>query len=397
MLNVPTLIIDKNDNVGDNWRKRYHQLVLHDPVWYDHMPYLKFPETWPIYTPKDKLADWFATYAKALELNVWMKTTVESASFDGATKTWTVKINRTRPDGTVEPRTLHPKHIIQATGHSGKEHFPDIKGRDSFKGDLLAHSSRFPGAKPNGAGKKAVVIGACNSSHDICQDYYENGYDVTMVQRSSTFVITSEAGSAVLLGSLYSEDGPALEDSDMLSWGSPSEVMKAVHRDVMVAQAAYDGEVLAGLERAGFKTDRGPEGAGLFFKYLQRGGGYYIDVGASRLIIDGKVKVQHGKEISEILPHGLRLSDGTELEADEIIFATGYENMRTTAGNIFGGQVADKLKGVWGLDEEGELRSLWRKTGHPGFWFHAGNLAICRYFSRILALQIKAQLEGLDA
>ena len=70
MLGIPTLIIDKNQAVGDNWRKRYHQLVLHDPVWYDHMPYLPFPDFWPVFTPKDKLVDWFETYVKALELNV---------------------------------------------------------------------------------------------------------------------------------------------------------------------------------------------------------------------------------------------------------------------------------------------------------------------------------------
>lgn len=47
-LGVKTLIVDRNKRIGDNWRNRYHQLVLHDPVWYDHMPYLPFPENWPV-------------------------------------------------------------------------------------------------------------------------------------------------------------------------------------------------------------------------------------------------------------------------------------------------------------------------------------------------------------
>lgn len=123
--------------------------------------------------------------------------------------------------------------------------------------------------------------------------------------------------------------------------------------------------------------------------------GYYIDVGASQLIIDGKIKVKHGQEIAEVLPHGLKFADGTELEADEIIFATGYQNMRTQARAIFGDKVADRLRDIWGFDETGEFRALCRDSGHPGFWYHGGNLAICRYFSRVLALQIKAQLEGL--
>lgn len=125
------------------------------------------------------------------------------------------------------------------------------------------------------------------------------------------------------------------------------------------------------------------------------GGGYYIDVGACQLIIDGKIKVKQGKEIEEVLPHGLRFSDGVEIEADEVVLATGYQNMRTQTRLMFGDDVADKVNDVWGLNEEGEMRTIWQRSGHPGFWFHGGNLALCRYYSRFLALQIKAQEEGL--
>lgn len=395
MLNVPTLIVDFNDNVGDNWRKRYHQLVLHDPVWIDHLPYLPFPDWWPVFTPKDKLADFFESYAKLLELNVWMKTTVESGSWDESEKRWSVTVKRTLPDGSAETRTLRPKHIIQSTGHSGKANIPDIKGWDSFKGDIICHSAQFPGAKPNSQGKKAIVVGACNSSHDICQDYYEKGYEVTMVQRSSTCVVSSESICKISLAVQYEEGGPPTEDADLLSWGTPSEVLKAVHYEITKLHQEKDRATLEGLAKAGFKVDKGPDDCGLYIKYFQRGGGYYIDVGASQLIIDGKIKVKQGQEITEVLPNGLKFADGTELEADEIIFATGYQNMRTQARGIFGDEVADKLGDIWGLDESGEFRALWRNSGHPGFWFHGGNLAICRYYSRVLALQIKAQLERL--
>jgi cation diffusion facilitator CzcD-associated flavoprotein CzcO len=395
MLNVPTLIIDKNDTVGDNWRKRYHQLVLHDPVWYDHLPYMSFPDYWPVFTPKDKLADWFEGYAKALELNIWMRSSIESVSWDEVKKLWTVRVTCQFPSGGTETRTLHPKHIIQATGHSGKPNFPDIPGRDGFQGDLLAHSSNFPGASDKGKGKKAVVIGACNSSHDICQDYHEKGYDVTMVQRSTTCVVSSDSATKILLGGIYAEGGPPVEDGDLWVWGLPTETLKALHCDLTKKQIVNDAELLAGLKRVGFKLDLGPDDSGLFFKYFQRGGGYYFDVGASQLVIDGKIKVKQGQEVTEILPHGVKFADGTELEADEVVFATGYDNMRTQARVIFGDEVADRVGNIWGFDAEGEIRTLWRKSGHPGFWFHGGNLAICRYFSRVLALQIKAQLEGL--
>ncbi|KAJ4387398.1 hypothetical protein N0V93_007989 [Gnomoniopsis smithogilvyi] len=394
MLNVPTLIVDANDSVGDNWRKRYHQLVLHDPIWYDHLPYLPFPDWWPIFTPKDKLADFFESYAKLLELNVWTRTTIEGGSWNDATKQWTITLKRVLLDGKTETRTLHPRHVILSTGHSGKANLPSIPGAESFRGSLLSHSSFFPGAKPNSAGKKAIVIGACNSAHDICQDYFENGYDVTMVQRSSTCVVSSKS---ILDGNkgLFEEGGPPTEDADLMSWSLPIEVLKAVHVENTRKQQIADGETLTGLTKAGFKLDRGPDECGLSIKYFQRGGGYYIDVGASQLIIDGKIKVKQGQEVAEVLPGGLRFADGSELEADEIVFATGYQNMRTQAQGIFGDKVSERLKDVWGIGEDGEFRALWKQSGHPGFWYHGGNLAICRYYSKVLALQIKAQLEGL--
>lgn len=396
MLGVDSLIIDRNERVGDNWRQRYHQLVLHDPVWYDHMPYINFPAHWPIFTPKDKLAEFFECYAKLLELNVWTRTSIKSSSWDASKSQWTVELERTKPDGTTEIRTLHPRHIIQATGHSGEKNFPShIPGISDFKGDRLCHSSEFSGAKMNGKGKKAIIVGCCNSGHDISQDFYEKGYDVTMVQRSSTCVISSKAILDIGLAGLYDETSPPVEDADVAFWSIPSPVLKSIHRDVTKLQNKHDAELLAGLEKAGFKLDQGPDEAGLFMKYFQRGGGYYIDVGASQLIIDGKIKIKQGQEIVEILPHAIKFADGSELEADEIIFATGYKNMRTQARKIFGDELAEQIKDVWGFDEEGEIRTMWKKTGHPGFWFHGGNLALCRYWSRMLALQIKALEEGI--
>ncbi|KPM44550.1 hypothetical protein AK830_g2052 [Neonectria ditissima] len=395
MLGVETLCIDQNERVGDNWRKRYHQLVLHDPVWYDHMPYLNFPATWPIFTPKDKLADFFEAYATLLELNVWTRTELVYSKWDDEKQFWTVIVNRKAADGTSEIRTFYPRHLIQATGHSGKKNQPHVKGVENFKGERLCHSSEFPGARENSHGKKAIVVGSCNSAHDIAQDFLEKGYEITMVQRSTTHVVSSKAITEIALKGIYSEDGPPVDDADMLIHGLPTPVLKAIQIKVGERQADCDKEILEGLDKVGFKVDRGPDGAGLFFKYFQRGGGYYINIGASELIAEGKIKVKQGQEIAEVLANGLRFADGSELEADEIVFATGYQNMRTQTRIMFGDEVADRVGDVWGFNDEGEMRTIWQSSGHPGFWFHGGNLAMCRYYSRLLALQIKGLEEGL--
>ncbi|KAK5072723.1 hypothetical protein LTR64_004804 [Lithohypha guttulata] len=395
VLGVDTLIIDKLPRVGDNWRNRYKSLVLHDPVKFDNMPLIEFPPFWPTFTPKDKLAGWFELYAQALELNIWNSSKIKSSSWDKEKKQWTVVIDRTKPDGSKEERTFHPRHVIQATGHSGKMNFPDIKGMDTFKGRRLCHSSEFPGVDQNAKSKKAIVVGSCNSGHDLCQTFYENGYDITMVQRTSTCVVSSKAITNIALKGLYDDDGPPTEDADVWLFGTPSAVLKAIQVGVTELQGEHDKEVLSGLEKAGFKLDKGPDAAGLFLKYFQRGGGYYIDVGASQLIIDGKIKIKQGVEIEEVTEKGLKFADGSELEADEIIFATGYQNMRSEARTIFGDELADQVGDIWGFDDEGEMRTIWRPSGHPGFWFMGGNFALCRYYSRLLALQIKAMEEGL--
>jgi cation diffusion facilitator CzcD-associated flavoprotein CzcO len=179
--------------------------VLHDPARYDHLPYIPFPDFWPTFTPKDKLGDWFEFYASALELNVWTSSTITASSWNSESQNWSVTV--TGPRG---PRELHPRHIILATGHSGEPNMPTVPGMEEYQGHLLCHSSSFPGARPEGKGRKAVVVGCCNSGHDIAQDYFEKGYDVTIVQRSTTYVMSSENGLAVLMKGLYDEDGVCL-------------------------------------------------------------------------------------------------------------------------------------------------------------------------------------------
>lgn len=395
MLGVNALIIDRNERVGDNWRKRYHQLVLHDPVWYDHLPYLPFPPQWPVFTPKDKLGQFFESYATLLELNVWTSTELVSTVWDDAAGTWTVVVDRKTADGKTKKRTLRPRHIIQATGHSGEKNMPSMKGIENFKGHLLCHSSEFPGARTDAKGKKALVVGSCNSAHDIAQDFLERGYDITIVQRSSTNVVSSKGILEISNKGVYEEGGPHVDDGDLLCHGKPSAEFKADHIAITDLHTDMDRDTLEGLDKAGFKVDKGPDGCGLMIKYFQRGGGYYIDVGASKLIAEGKIKVKQGQEIAEVLPNGLRFADGSEAEADEIVFATGYQNMRTQTRAMFGDDVADRVSDVWGFNEEGEMRTIWQRSGHPGLWFHGGNLALCRYFSLPLALQIKGREEGL--
>lgn len=387
-LGVDTLVIEQNPRVGDNWRNRYESLVLHDPVWADHLPYMDFPDSWPVYTPKDKLGDWFESYVASMELNVWTETQLLRGSYDELEERWAVRI--TGPGGE---RDLRPSHVVLATGALGEPHKPDFLGADAFEGTLV-HSSEHAGAE-EWEGATAVVVGACNSGLDIAQDFHAHGADVTVVQRSSTYVMTSANGIPVIFGGLYYEGGPATEDADLIAASYPLPVMLEFAKAQTQAIAELDRELLDGLERAGFQTDFGDDGGGLMSRALRRGGGYYIDVGCAQLIADGEVKVHQGAGVERFTATGVLLSDGAELEADVIVLATGYANMRETARRLFGDAVADRCNPVWDLDAEGEMNTIWRPSGHPHFWFMGGSLQLARVYSRYLALQIKAELNGL--
>lgn len=401
-LNVPTIILEKNPKPGDSWRNRYKSLCLHDPVWYDHLPYIPFPDNWPIFSPKDKLGDWLEMYTKVMELNYWGSTECTSASYNEQTGEWTVEVNR---DG--EKLTLRPKQLVLATGMSGVPNMPDIPGMETFKGEQQ-HSSQHPGGEAY-KGKKVVVLGANNSSHDICGALWENDADVTMVQRSSTHIIKSDTLMELVLGGLYSEEavqsGITTNMADMTFASIPFRIMPDFHIPVYEQVAERDADFYERLKKAGFMLDFGEDGSGLFMKYLRRGSGYYIDVGASELVADGEIKLKSGVTIERVNPESVTLSDGTELPADLIVYATGYGSMNGWAAKIISQEVADKVGKCWGMGSgttkdpgpwEGELRNMWKPTQQPGLWFHGGNLHQSRHYSRYLALQLKARMEGIE-
>ncbi|MGN6305515.1 MAG: NAD(P)/FAD-dependent oxidoreductase [Mesorhizobium sp.] len=402
-LGVPTIIIEKNGRPGDSWRKRYKSLCLHDPVWYDHLPYIDFPKNWPVFAPKDKIGDWLEMYTKVMELNYWSSTTAKSAKYDEKAGEWTVVVER---DG--KEITLKPKQLVLATGMSGKANWPKYKGQDIFKGEQQ-HSSTHPGPEKY-RGKKVVVIGSNNSAHDICAALWEGGADVTMVQRSSTHIVRSNTLMDIGLGALYSEqavqNGMTTRKADLIFASLPYRIMHEFQIPLYEQMRERDKDFYDALEKVGFMHDWGDDGSGLFMKYLRRGSGYYIDVGACDLVIDGSIKLKTGKgaAVQELTETGVKFVDGTELPADLVVYATGYGSMNGWAADLISQEVADRVGKVWGLGSnttkdpgpwEGEQRNMWKPTRQPALWFHGGNLHQSRHYSQYLSLQLKARQEGI--
>ncbi len=252
------------------------------------------------------------------------------------------------------------------------------------------------------------MIGAASSGHDVCVDLWESGADVTMIQRSPTTVVKSDTMMEMAFD-IYSEDavdrGMTTEAADMLVASTPfallPESQKALWDEIRRRDAAFYDKLAA----TGFAVDFGEDETGLMMKAYRTGSGYYIDVGASDLIIDGEIGVRSGKQIKALSENGILFEDGEELPADAIVMCTGYHSMHETVAQIVSREVADSLGPCWGLGSgvkndpgpwQGELRNMWKPTAQDALWFHGGNLALSRFYSKIVALQIKARMEGID-
>jgi Pyridine nucleotide-disulphide oxidoreductase len=388
-LGVDALIVEANERVGDNWRRRYHSLTLHNEVWTNSLPYMPFPDTWPVFVPKDKLAGWLEAYAEAMELNVWTSTRMTAASYDEGEARWTVTVRL--GDGTV--RTVQPPHLVMAIGGAaGAPFMPQIPGADAFQGEIV-HSSTFT-TGISYKGKHAVVIGTGTSAHDVAQDLYENGAArVTMVQRGPTAVV-SLVPSGTMVYAIYSE-GPA-EDIDLAVAATPYPVLRETYQWLTKRTCEVDKDLLDGLRRVGFQLDFGEDNTGFHMMHLRKGGGYYINVGCSDLIAAGKIDLLQSERMKQFVATGVETVDGSVIPADIVVMGTGYANLQIGIGDYLGPEVAEKVGPVWGFDENYIMRNMWQPTGQPGLWIMGGTLSDARLYSRFLALHLIAELRGID-
>ena len=387
-IGVDTLIVEANERVGDNWRNRYESLALHNETWSNHLPYLPFPENWPTFLPKDKLAGWLEAYAEFTELNVWTSTRLVGADYDPGRKEWRARL--CAADGTE--RTITTAHLVMATGSvAGAPIVPKVPGLTDFAGEVM-HSSEFTSGRGY-AGRRAIVIGTGNSGHDVAQDLHGNGAaEVTIVQRGSTCVV-SLVPSGTMVYALYKE-GPA-DDIDLITAAIPYPVMLNSYQWLTRKTCELDSELLDGLRAVGFEVDMGDDDTGFHMKYLRTGGGYYINVGCSDLIARGEISLLHARDLDTFVADGARKTDGTVVPADLVVLATGFETQVATIRRLLGGEIADKIGGIWGFDDQGFMRNMWKRTAQEHLWIMGGGLAECRLYSRFLALQIKADLAGL--
>jgi putative flavoprotein involved in K+ transport len=389
-LNVSTLVVERTERVGDVWRNRYHSLQLHNEICMNYFAYLPFPDTWPVYIPKDKLADWLEFYAEAMELNVWTKTSFLGGEYCNFAKQWTVRLRLA--DGST--RTMRPGHVVLAVGVSGIPSIPVFKGNDDFSGKIVHSGGNTDDLDVTDG--SVLVVGAGTSGHDIAQHPHWRGANVTMLQRSSTTVVSLEPSSVRPYELYRQNDGiRPITDTDLIAASVPYPLLARLHRPLSWQMAEDDRELLDGLRKIGFLLDNGEDDTGYFLKLLRYQAGYYLNIGASELLIEGKIKLKVAVEIERLESRRVIFSDGSALDADIIVLATGYKPLQESVRAMFGDEVADRVGPIWGIGDDGELNNMYARTAQEGFYVAGGGIPGARAYSHYTALLIKAALEGL--
>jgi cation diffusion facilitator CzcD-associated flavoprotein CzcO len=390
LLNVSTLVVEKTDRVGDVWRNRYRSLTLHNEICMNHFAYMPFPDTWPVYIPKDKLANWLEFYAESMEVNVWTKTTFLGAEYENSAKRWNAQLRTA--DGSI--RVMRPSHIVLAIGVSGLPNVPTLEGQDAFAGPIVHSSGHIDDL--NVKGKSVLVVGAGTSGHDIAQDLNARGADVTMLQRSSITVVSLEPSSVRPYELYRQNDGiRPIADTDLMAASVPYELLARLHKTLSRQMAKEDKGLLDGLRRVGFLLDNGEDDTGYFLKLLRHQAGYYLNVGASDLIIAGKIGLKAGVDIKRLEKNKIIFSDGMSLAADIIVLATGYKPLQEGVRKMFGDEVAERVGPIWGIGDDGELCNMYARTAQEGLFVAGGGIPGARAYSQYTAFLIKAAVEGL--
>jgi len=388
-LGVSTLIIERSKQVGAIWRNRYEYLSLHFPHWADHFPYFPFPEHWPTYTPAQKLGLFMEWYTSAMELSVWTESSVIKAEQDEQ-NLWTVTLSK----GGRDERVLHPKHVVMATSLCGVPTTPIVPGMADF-GGIIRHSTAHDSSR-DFVGKRVLVVGTSSSGFDTAYDCARRDIDVTMLQRSPTYVMSLTHSVPRAIGGYEPKDGkrPDIEEQDRLAFAMPVGPGEELGRRNAKVLEDLDKELLDGLHAKGLKTWRGQRGTGNGTLGQTRNGGFYFEAGACEQIIAGKIKVEQGY-IEQFTKDTVILSGGREKKYDLVIFATGFSNTIDSVRMTLGDKIADQCGPIWGIDEEGELNSAYKESGVPGLWIMVGYLPYTRYHSKRVALRLKALIEGI--
>jgi Pyridine nucleotide-disulphide oxidoreductase len=359
-LGVSYIVIDKVENVGDVWANRYQSVRIHTSKEHGQFPFKT--RIWGSETPYHlSPPDLLVGYQKFIDLygiNIQLSTALDMSVWNKKTRNWELQISQKGKSTTVTCQNLV---LAIGTVSSTPKYPPNLVGRERFKGTIL-HSAEYS-TSTQWKGLKGAVIGSANSAHDICNDMVKADLtSVTMVQRSRTPVLPIQFYKNIY-DAVYNENSN-LALSDQLSMSMPNAIGRLMAMKAISNMASKTPDHFEALEKVGFRVEPNMD---LYSCLYERFGGHYFDVGVSKMIMTGEIKVKPAPPSAALCgfyEDGLEFEDGSRLETDVVVFATGFEgNMRYAAEKLVEPEVAKRLEDWWGVDTEGEIRGAWKPMG----------------------------------
>ncbi|KAK2598827.1 hypothetical protein N8I77_012212 [Diaporthe amygdali] len=436
-LGVESVVVDRLARPGDNWATRYDSLRFHIGKGNCHPPFLRkfartlcresrwsrpfsltlfiaYPDDLPLILTREMLSGHMGEYAEKFKLNILHSSTLVGSSFSKNKGVWNAKIRT--PFGI---KTLRAKQLVQATG-VGCDHpyIPNIPGKELYKGVINFHSKWYknPQQLLDKGAKSVIIVGSANSAFDLMEDCAAAGLKTTMIARSPTFIFPWDYALFPEGLGLY-ERVPAHVADKVLMSGPAAVGGQLVRGSYAAVASTKDKDRYKPLLEKGFPVYDSAQGGDLVHHLMEAGGKHFNDIGEGiRYIVEGKVAVRGLVEPVAYTETGLKLSDGSTVDADSIIWATGFasDKERSTTAEVLGNEtflgddggdaksvlgpqdVAALRDGIWGVDKEGELRGMFtRHYRVPNYYIHGGTTAHHRYHSKHVALLIKADLEGV--
>jgi putative flavoprotein involved in K+ transport len=323
---VEVLVLDKADRVGSSWVGHYDRLHLHTSRGLSGLPGYRIPRRYGRWVARDGVLSYLAEYAALHDLDVRLGVT--ATAVERGVDEWSVAWSRGDEEGRIAADT-----VVIATGYNHTPKLPDWPGLETFTGKVV-HSSEYKNPGLLGA-REALVIGPGNSGAEIAADLADAGVRVSLAMRTPPNVVLRAVAGIPSQALVLSMSALPVRAQDALS-GLLQKLVVGDLRKYGIPKAPR------GIATQQLRDDVTPT----------------IDVGLLQALKSGGVKIVAAVE--RFTKDAAVLADGTELHADAVVLATGFQRgLESLVGDL--GVLAGSGRPLINADEQ--------LAAHPGLYF----------------------------
>ncbi|MEZ4777493.1 MAG: NAD(P)/FAD-dependent oxidoreductase [Bacteroidia bacterium] len=284
---IPFEIIEKSDKIAWSWHNHYDRLCLHTVKQLSHLPHLPFPETYPLYVPREDLASYYESYAQHFGINPHFGQ--EIISVKKQDNHWVLN--------TRQGKIFAAENVVFATGINRVPFSPVWEGQENFRGKII-HSRNYKNPEPF-LGQRVLLIGMGNTGAELALDLCESGVETYISVRSPINVVPRDVG------------------------GRPVQVTARMLEKLPFGLGDFIGTmvrkiVIGDLSRYGVPMSRLSPAEQL----KTTGHTPVIDLGTVAHIKSGRIKIL--PDVDRFTNEGVQFKDGKTYAFDSIILATGY-------------------------------------------------------------------------